>query len=66
MMVSLTGPLIAIASLEQMLLANKVDSVSWLDSTGKMLVLTTGILGLGSAVWDIVRPRESSEVDDSV
>jgi hypothetical protein len=62
--INLLGPLLAITSVERMLVANQVATPTVLESSGQMIALLSGIMSFCVAVWDIARPAaRASNVD---
>lgn len=62
--INLLGPLLAIISVERMLVANQVSTPALLESSGQMIALLSGIMSFCTAVWDIARPAaKASNID---
>jgi hypothetical protein len=55
LIMNVVGPVIAVTSIERMLVANRVATSAILDSSGQMIALLTGIVSLCLAIWDIGR-----------
>ncbi|KAK4199856.1 hypothetical protein QBC40DRAFT_202048, partial [Triangularia verruculosa] len=50
--ISLLGPLLAITSVERMLVANRVATPAVLESSGQMIALLSGVMSFCIAIWD--------------
>jgi hypothetical protein len=52
-LINLVGPLVAIASVERMILANDLTTSGIRESTGQMIALFTGVSTFCLACWEL-------------
>jgi hypothetical protein len=64
-LIYLAGPLIAIVSVERMIVANSLVTASAFGSAGQTIALFTGIVSALLVCWDIIKKRWKISVRDS-